>query len=345
MHAAAQALQVGIAAFRQRARSVKPGMLQPKGGETLRQPGGELVAQLPARCRFGIHQLLVELEVGREVDLQRLVCGCAVAGDLQDCRAAEATMREQQVFQEPPPGLAAADRHLDRQRQPGQGGKRRPGRRVKGQRHQRGAWLDDVMAESRRQAQAPVAGADLGDRQATGCDDDASGAHQALGSVELKAAARVRPDVRHAAGLPARDAAGFAFPDQQLDDLFAGVIAEQLALVLFMEGDAMRLNQLDEICRRVAGQGGAAKSRVVGQKVGRADFTIREIATPTAGDTDFFSQPFGVIDQQHAQPALPGLPSAEQARCARTHHHRIESPHSPPLIRAALSRVMRSKPR
>ena len=45
-----------------------------------------------------------------------------------------------------------------------------------------------------------------------------------------------------------------------------GAVAEQLALVLLVEGDAVALDQRDEILRRVARQRRAAEVRVVDRK-------------------------------------------------------------------------------
>ena len=64
-----------------------------------------------------------------------------------------------------------------------------------------------------------------------------------------------------------RDAAGGALGQQHIDDLLRGPVAEQLPLVLFMEGDAVALHQFDEVLRGKARQGRAAEIRVVPDEV------------------------------------------------------------------------------
>ena len=71
----------------------------------------------------------------------------------------------------------------------------------------------------------------------------------------------------HRARLPALDAGRRAFGQQHIDDLLAGAVAEQLALVLFVAGDAMALHQRDEVARRVARERRTAEVGVGRQKV------------------------------------------------------------------------------
>ena len=68
---------------------------------------------------------------------------------------------------------------------------------------------------------------------------------------------------------------GGAFVQQHLDDLFGGVVAEQLAQLFLVIGDAVAFDHLDEMLRRVAGKRGLAEMRVGRQKIrwGRADIS------------------------------------------------------------------------
>jgi hypothetical protein len=63
------------------------------------------------------------------------------------------------------------------------------------------------------------------------------------------------------------------------------VVAKQLAKILLVVGDAMLLDQSDEIMWRVAGQRGAAEVRVAGKEVVRTAMQISEVAAPAAGAT------------------------------------------------------------
>jgi hypothetical protein len=69
------------------------------------------------------------------------------------------------------------------------------------------------------------------------------------------------------AGLPARHAAGRAPGQQHVDQIGGRVVAEQLALVLFVKGDAVSLHQRDEVLRGVARQCRAAEVRVGADEV------------------------------------------------------------------------------
>jgi len=61
--------------------------------------------------------------------------------------------------------------------------------------------------------------------------------------------------------------------------------------VLFVVGDAVAVQQLNEVLRRVARQGRAAELRVVAQEVlvrlARVEVAVREVATAAARDADF----------------------------------------------------------
>ena len=130
------------------------------------------------------------------------------------------------------------------------------------------------------------------------------------------------------AGLPVHDATAGAFGQQHVDDLLRRAIAKQLAFVLFVVCDAMLIDQRDELLRRVTRQGRAAEIRVLADEVllrgARVQFAIGEVATPAAGDADFFGNAFAVVDQQHLEPALPGLGCAKEACGTGADHYDIE---------------------
>ena len=54
-----------------------------------------------------------------------------------------------------------------------------------------------------------------------------------------------------------------ALSEQQVDDLAGAAVAEQLAELLLVVGDAVRLDQGDEVLRPVAGERAATEGRVV----------------------------------------------------------------------------------
>jgi len=102
------------------------------------------------------------------------------------------------------------------------------------------------------------------------------------------------------------------------------VVGKELALVLLVPGNAVVLQQGDEVLRREPRQRRAAELRVLADEVlvrrARIEIAIGEVAAPAARDADFFGHLVGVVDQQHAQPALASLAGAEQAGGAGTDH-------------------------
>jgi hypothetical protein len=170
---------------------------------------------------------------------------------------------EQQVFVEDDAALLLAGFDRDGQRQAGQLGVGRPAVAVERQGDEGRAGLDDAQAELAGDAVAEVCGAYLRDRQPAGGDHDmARFDRPAVGRDPVTRPGRVRPfqrrDLAHRARLPARHAAGLALGQQHGDEVIGRAVAEQLALVFLVEGDAVPLHQRDEVLRGVAGEGGAA---------------------------------------------------------------------------------------
>ena len=125
-----------------------------------------------------------------------------------------------------------------------------------------------------------------------------------------------------------RHAARSTFGQQHGDDVFGRVVGKELALVLLVPGNAVVLQQGDEVLRREPRQRRAAELRVLADEVlvrrARIEIAIGEVAAPAARDADFFGHLVGVVDQQHAQPALASLAGAEQAGGAGTDHDGVK---------------------
>ena len=66
----------------------------------------------------------------------------------------------------------------------------------------------------------------------------------------------------------------------------------------------MAFYKLDEILRRVAGEGGSAEMRIVREKTFGARVDIGEIATAAAGDTDLLADLVIMVNEQHRFAAL-----------------------------------------
>ena len=105
-------------------------------------------------------------------------------------------------------------------------------------------------------------------------------------------------------------------------------VAEQLPAVLLVPGDAVALQQGDEVRRPIACQRRAAEGRVVGKEAGRRGVAVGEVAASAARDADLLGHPLRVVDDEHAQPALPGERGAEQAGRAGADDDRVVALHA-----------------
>src|SRR5438094_8833214 len=89
-------------------------------------------------------------------------------------------------------------------------------------------------------------------------------------------------DAVHRTRYPPLHAAARAFRLEHHDDVERGVVAEELAELLLVVGDAVALDKTDELRGRVARERRAAEIRVLRQKVCRPRVDIREVAPAAA---------------------------------------------------------------
>jgi hypothetical protein len=104
-----------------------------------------------------------------------------------------------------------------------------------------------------------------------------------------------------------------ALVEQHPHDQLGRLVAEQLAELLLVVGDAMALDQRDEVGGRVARQRRLAEVRVRRQEVLRADVQVGEVAAPAAGHEDLLAHAVGALEHQHAAAAPAGFDGAHQA--------------------------------
>jgi hypothetical protein len=187
-----------------------------------------------------------------------------------------------------------------------------PPRPVEDEGNQAGSRLDDTMAEAAREDVAPVGRTDLRDREAAGGDDKARRLDRPARGVELEAGA-ADADRLDTARLPALHGADVALGEQHGDDLVAPAVAEQLPLVLLVPRDAVSLDEIDEIARRVARERRAAEVAVPGIEVARADLDVGEVAAAAARDADLLGDLVGMVEQHDRAAELPGDRRAVQA--------------------------------
>ena len=99
---------------------------------------------------------------------------------------------------------------------------------------------------------------------------------------------------------------------------------EGYAAALALEPNALLLEFIEF---RVAKDSQPLASGAWGTEVFRgrvSDFEVGEIAAAAARDADLLGELFGVVDDQHAAPALAGLGGAHHAGCAGAYHDDVE---------------------
>jgi hypothetical protein len=148
---------------------------------------------------------------------------------------------------------------------------------------------------------------------------------------------------------PDIDATRRAFGEQHRDDGARRAVAEQLSERLLVIGDAMPLDQRDEVVLRVT-----VERRLVEMRIGRDEpvrlaVEVGEVAAPAAGDEDFRARLVEMIEQQHFEPALSRGECAHQPGGAGADHDRVEGlAHRVPALSisrcfsARVSRLMRA---
>ena len=197
-------------------------------------------------------------------------------------------MGEQQVFRRtascrrrPPP---AATRRSARHRSA-----RKPGSKVSGT--SAGRVSVDGEAELLGDAVAEGGRAHLGDRLAARGDDQRSrrqrAAHRCRCRNRHRSCAPPRSRRRGAAATPAARIS----PSSMLDDLGRRIVAEQLPLALVVPGDAVALDQGDEILAACSGTAPTGRiSDWPTDTCSGAGIDIGEIAAPAARDADLLAR-------------------------------------------------------
>ena len=122
-----------------------------------------------------------------------------------------------------------------------------------------------------------------------------------------------------------------------------GAVAEELPQRLLVIADAVLLDQRDDVGGREARQRRLGEVRVLGEKVFGAAVDVGEVAAAAAGDQDLLADALGVVEQDDAPSAPPGLDGAHHARRACAQHHHIYLLHDalPSLSSFASVRVRR----
>ena len=158
-----------------------------------------------------------------------------------------------------------------------------------GQRHKPRQGLGEPQAEAFGDVIGKAGRAHLRDREPAGREHERCGGEVAL--VGLDAEVVGARNVRDAVAEPHIDVSRRAFGEQHRDDGARGAVAEQLPERLLVIGDAMPLDQRDEVVLGVA-----VERRLVEMRIGRDEplrfaIEIGEVAASASGDQDFRARP------------------------------------------------------
>jgi hypothetical protein len=115
-----------------------------------------------------------------------------------------------------------------------------------------------------------------------------------------------------------------AIGSQQADDILRGAIAEKLPQRFFVIGDAVLLDDCDEIRRSEAGQSRFGEVRIRRNEIFGAAMKVGEIAAAASRNEDFFADLASAFEDCDATAALPCLDGAEQAGCSSPEDNGIE---------------------
>ncbi len=262
-----------------------------------------------------------EFAVGKPVDVDGLGL-LPIGRDLQDGRAAEAAMREEHLLAK----AALAGGSDDRRRDAGEAGKMRALRTGEGQRNERGAAGFDGDAELARDVVAETSGADFGNGEASGGDDESGSRVEGVaGGDGERAAGIVAAHFMNVGGDEDAHLGVLALAHQHVDDLLRGAVAEELAQRLLVPCDAVALDETDEVGGRVACQGRFGKVGIGGEEIVGAGVQIGEIASATAGDEDLFAGAAGALEHSNAAAAAASLNGGHEAGGASAEDENVET--------------------
>ncbi len=177
--------------------------------------------------------------------------------------------------------------------------------------NERRARGEDFVTELKRKVVTEGSGADLGDREAPGGDDEnrsakfvGIGAEHEFGGTDHFGNARVGKNLH---------VRGVAFGFEKVGYVGSRIVAEELAESFLVVGDVVAFDESDEIFWSEAREGGFGEVGVGGEKIFGRGVKVGEIAASAAGDEDFLADAIGEFKEAHTATAFGGFDGAEQA--------------------------------
>ncbi len=190
------------------------------------------------------------------------------------------------------------------------------------ERHQSGAWGDDVQSELARDAISEIGRAEFRQRKAAGGYDQSGRFNRTARGLEDKAAIRPALHRPHLGAGFDLNAGCMTFLSQHLDNVARAMVAEKLAQFLFVIGNAVLLDQRDESIGPVTGQRRFAEVGVRGEIIFRSRVQVGEIAAAATGDENFTADPFTAFQHEHGASATArGDRRHQSGRAGADHHH------------------------
>jgi hypothetical protein len=103
------------------------------------------------------------------------------------------------------------------------------------------------------------------------------------------------------------------FLEEHMGDLVRGALAEELAGLSLVVGDAVLFDEGNKVRRGKTGQNRLAEMAIFGDIVFRRNVEMGEVALSSAGDEDLTADLWGVVEEQDSPAAFSGLAGAHEA--------------------------------
>jgi hypothetical protein len=183
---------------------------------------------------------------------------------------------------------------------------------------ERGLGFDDGEVELAGDFVSEAGGADFGDGESTGGDDEDGGSEFGTGGLlsgdEMEAG--VLGDGADGGSEEDLDVGGGALGEEHVEDELGGVVTEELAEFFLVPWDAVVLDEVEEVGGGVAGERGFGEVGVLGEEIFRAAVEVGEVAASSAGDEDFFAGSVGVVEDGDAASSAAGFHGAHESGSA-----------------------------
>ena len=247
-----------------------------------------------------------------EIDMEGLP-RLPIRGRLQDGWTAESAMGDQHLLPEARRGTAAVWRAGPGENFSGDTAERRPSGFVAAehQGHERGAGRNNSQAELAGEVVCETGRAKFRYGEATDGDHERGGAQLACCGKYVECSSRLL-DAEIAGVQDKPDPCAFTLGQQHIEEVAGGMIAEKLAEGLLVPGDAVALDKLDEVMRRVEGECGLGEMRIGRKKAVRRAVDIGEIAPASAGDENLAAGLGVVVEQDYPSTTPAGDGCAHQ---------------------------------